>query len=185
MHIGLLLFGITCVWRWQSKSLTWDLQPLSCNIYIYIRYMSLLKDLRNRCFDLVNAHRAATVWNNVRLKLTLQVANLKPTAFILWYIYICLMFCWRSEKQELGTLSNRFTSKPCMLRNLHVWKQSIQRRRWGRQPHGYSLAIRKYRGKCIFVKVSKIGFLKKAFKRASKKGLRSVDPFWKPFCSQT
>ena len=108
MHIGLLLFEIMCIWSWQSKSLTWNLQPLSCgiNIYIYV----LAERSENRCFDLVNAHRAATVWNSVQLKLTLKVANLRPTAFILWYIYIYLMFCWRSEKQELGTLSNRFIS---------------------------------------------------------------------------
>ena len=37
---------------------------------------------------LVNAHRVTIVWNHVRLRLTLQVADLQPIAFILWYIYI-------------------------------------------------------------------------------------------------
>ena len=73
-----------------------DLRPTAFilwYIYIYTVYVLAERFEKNRFFDLVNAHRAATVWNNVRLKLTLQVANLKPTAFILWYIYICLMFC--------------------------------------------------------------------------------------------
>ena len=39
---------------------------------------------------LVNAHRVTIVWNHVSLRLTLQVADLQPIAFILWYIYICI-----------------------------------------------------------------------------------------------
>ena len=108
MHIGLLLFEITCIWDWQSKSLTWNLQPLSCGINIYI-YMSLLKDLKT----------GASIWlMHIELLLfgiacswswhsKLPTWDLQPLSC---GIYIYLMFCWRSEKQELGTLSNRFIS---------------------------------------------------------------------------
>ena len=66
-----------------------DLKPTAFILwYKYIYIYVLAERSENRCFDLVNAQRAATVWNSVQLKLTLKVANLRPTAFILWYIYI-------------------------------------------------------------------------------------------------